>query len=80
MAAGGQMAFGTGPLKVSEIILYDGEALSMAATNAALLRAMRKHRLVDRAGYGLYIPSLLALDNRAAFEARYLRDTGDLED
>lgn len=77
MAASDPMAFGIGPLKVSEIMIYDGESLSPAATNSALLRAMRKHRLVDRVGYGLYIPSIIALDNRAALEERYLRDTDE---
>jgi hypothetical protein len=72
----GPCAFGMGALKPSEVMLYDGEALTVSATNNALQRAMRDYELVDRGGWGIYFPTQRAYNNREAFEDRYLRETG----
>jgi hypothetical protein len=74
LEASGPYAFNMGVLKPSEVMLYDAEAMSVSSTGNALRRAMR-YGLVDRAGYGLYFPTLLALEHRRAFEDRYHRDT-----
>ena len=63
-----------GPFKPSEIVFYDGEALNASSMSHALVRALELG-LVDRWGHGLWSATRLALDHRAAFEDRYLRET-----
>jgi hypothetical protein len=70
LAAAGQM-----PLKASEILLYDVEALSAASTGAALREAARKG-LVANAG-GLWFPRERAHRLQAQLEDRFLAETGD---
>lgn len=65
-----------GPFKASEIVLYDGEALTARHTARALREAQR-HGLAFYVGHGLWTATHLALDNCRAFEERYLADTED---
>lgn len=65
-----------GPYKASEVVLYDGEALSARST-AAALREAQKLGLAMYLGRGLWTASNLALDHRRDFEERYVKDTSD---
>jgi len=61
------------PVKASEVVMYDAEALSVVATGRAL-SAARRRGLAENWG-GVWTPSLLALDLRKALEDRFLTDT-----
>jgi hypothetical protein len=61
------------PVTVSEIMIYDSEALSTSSTSSALQRA-RKLDLAVLAGR-YWIPALAATDLREAFEERFLSET-----
>lgn len=63
-----------GPYRASEIVLYDGEAMSVRAT-AAALREAQKRGLAVYVGRGLWTAAGIALDHRRAFEDRYIRET-----
>lgn len=63
-----------GPVRPSEIMIYDGESLTLGSTCSALRRAM-EHGLVDRGGRGLYFAREKAEELRDQLETRYLRDT-----
>lgn len=63
-----------GPFLASEVVLYDGEAVSARAT-AAALREAKKFGLAVYIGHGLWTATHLALDHASQFEDRYLRDT-----
>jgi hypothetical protein len=58
---------GGGPVRTSEVMIYDREALTVQATGLALFFAMR-HGLADRAGPGLWMPSNAAWEMRRALE------------
>jgi hypothetical protein len=58
---------GGGPLKASEVMIYDRDALTIQATATALYHAMRR-RLADRGGTGLWMPTNAAWDMRKALE------------
>jgi hypothetical protein len=70
LEAGGSM-----PLKASEIVTYDAEALSEKST-AAALREARRHGLVDGV-HGLWVPLESAYELRDQLERRFLADTAD---
>jgi hypothetical protein len=61
---------GGGPLTAAEVCEYDGEALSVHATAAALTHA-RRLRLADRFD-GLWFPTNKAWELRRALEDRVL--------
>lgn len=61
------------PVKASEVIIYDVEALSTQSTGRAL-SAARRSRLADNWG-GVWTPTLHAHDLRGALEDRFLADT-----
>lgn len=56
-----------GPLKAIEVMIYDRDAVTVQATTTALTSAMR-HRLADRAGPGLWMPTNSAWEMRRALE------------
>jgi hypothetical protein len=62
------------PPKAAEVCLYDGEAVSVKAT-AAALRAAQREGLAIFVPPDLWTPTFRAMDQRAAFEDRYLADT-----
>jgi hypothetical protein len=63
-----------GPVRATEIMVYDRAALTLGSTCSALRRAM-EHGLVDRWGRGIYSPTLKAGDLKDALENRYLADS-----
>jgi len=66
---------GPGPLKASEIVIYDWEALDSHQTGAALAAA-RRCGLVDGIR-GLWFATPKAHELKAALEDRSIRDQGD---
>jgi len=66
------------PVKASEVIIYDAEALTVNSTGKALSAARRKG-LAENWGR-VWTPSLRALDLRKALEDRFLADTADERD
>lgn len=66
-----------GPFKASEIVLYDGEALSARSTAAALREAQKLGLAVNIRGF--WTAGRDALDNARALEERYLRETDDAD-
>lgn len=65
-----------GHFKASEVVLYDSEALTARHTGTAL-REAQKLGLAAYIGRGLWTATNLALENRAAFEERYIRETDE---
>lgn len=63
-----------GPVSPSEVILFDPESPSLAATCSALRRAINAG-LVDRWGWGVYVSTLHAHDLHTALEDRFLSET-----
>lgn len=63
-----------GPVKASEVVVYDAEALSVNST-ASALQSARRHGLAEYWGEGIWTASLHASDLRDALEDRFLADT-----
>lgn len=61
-------AGGSVPVTTSEVMVYDWEALTLGSTSSALFRAMRRYRLADRAGHGLWFPTSGAWEMRNALD------------
>lgn len=62
-----------GPVRPSEVMIYDREALTLGSTCSALRRAI-DHGLVDRGARGLYFATTKAGDLKLALEQRYLAE------
>jgi hypothetical protein len=62
------------PVRTSEVMIYDHEALTLGSTSSALARAMER-RLADRWGWGLWSPTNAAWEMRRALEEAVLGDT-----
>lgn len=65
-----------------DVCLWDGEALSVRGTAAALVHAQRLGLAVyvpdmQNRALGYWTPTQLALEHRRAFEDRYLAETDD---
>jgi hypothetical protein len=78
LMAAGSIAYGngSGPFTAAEVCIYDGEALTVRSTAAALREAAKWGLVIGLAG--LWTPGWLALEHRREFEERYLRDTEQL--
>lgn len=63
-----------GPVKASEVVVYDSEALGVNST-ASALQSARRHGLAEYWGQGVWAASLRASDLRRALEDRFLADT-----
>jgi hypothetical protein len=59
------------PVTAAEVMIYDGQALTVQATAAALAAALRLG-LTDRAGTGLWMAANQAREMRRALEDRVL--------
>lgn len=66
------------PVTAGEVMVYDGESLTIMSTTAALTHARRLGLAVYSGRYGkgrYWIPSFTALDLARQLEDRYLNDT-----
>ncbi len=68
-----------GPVRASDVVLYDREAVSAVSTGCALASALR-HGLADRWAPGIWVPSLHAMDLRNDLEDRFLAETAREDD